>query len=88
MPIDKENKCVYECNKGIKREGSNCNICKYNPKKEVTRKQYYASGMILVEDRWQSCGWTIEANSFVEAAQIAETDEKFRMHSLSDNVVY
>lgn len=44
--------------------------------------------MTLIEGRWQSCGWTIEANSFVEAVKIAEADEKFRIHSLSDNVMY
>lgn len=63
-------------------------VCKVNSGKETKLKRYYASGMVLVEDRWQSCGWSIEANSFVEAAQIAEADEKFRMHSLSDNVMY
>ena len=88
MPVDKEHGCVYECNKGIKCECSDCSICKYNPKKEVNPKHYYASGMALVEGRWQSCGWTIEANSFAEAAQIAEADEKYRIHSLSDNVMY
>ena len=51
-------------------------------------KNYYASGMALIEGRWQSCGWMIEASSFVEAAKIAEEDEKFRIHSLSDNIVY
>lgn len=53
-----------------------------------TSNQYYASGMELIDGRWQSCGWTIKANSFLEAAQIAESDEKFRIHSLSDNVMY
>lgn len=88
MPIDKESRCIYECNKGIKCECSDCNICEYNPKKEARQKQYYASGMMLVEGRWQSCGWMIKANSFVEAAQIAEADENFRIHSLIDNVMY
>ena len=89
MSIDKEHGCIYECNKGIKCECSDCNICEYNPKKEESKlKQYYASGMTLVEGRWQSCGWTIKANSFLEAAQIAESDETFRIHSLSDCVVY
>lgn len=55
---------------------------------EPKKKQYYASGMSLVEGRWQSCGWTIEADSFLEAAKIADADETFRMHSLSDNVAY
>lgn len=87
MPIDREHKCVYECNKEIKCECNDCGICKYNPKKSTLR-QYYASGMTLVDDKWQSCGWMIEANSFVEAAQIAEADLKYRIHSLSDNVVY
>ena len=44
--------------------------------------------MTLIDGKWLSCGWTIEEDSFVEAAQIAEADEKFRIHSLSDNVVY
>ena len=61
----------------------------YNSKKEVQNKKlYYASGMTLIEGKWQSCGWNIEANSFVEAAQIAESDKNFRIHSLSDNVIY
>lgn len=80
MPIDKECGCIYECNKGVK--------CEYNPKKEETKKHlYYASGMSLVEGRWQSCGWTIEAESFLEAALIAVADETFRIHSLSNNVM-
>lgn len=57
-------------------------------RKNQRKKTYHASGMTLVEGRWQSCGWTIEVNSFVEAAQIAEADETFRIHSLSDCVVY
>ena len=89
MPIDKEHGCVYECNKGVECECSDCSTCEYNPKKEESKKKlYYASGMALIEGKWQSCGWTIEANSFVEATQIAEADEKFRIHSLSDNVMY
>lgn len=56
--------------------------------KDETLKQYHASGMTLIDGSWQSCGWTIEAHSFVEAAQIAENDETFRLHSLSDNVLY
>lgn len=88
MPLNKEHKCIYECNKEIKCECSDCDICEHNPKKETGLKKYYASGMTLIEGKWQSCGWTIEANSFVEAAQIAEADLKFRIHSLSDNVVY
>ena len=87
MTIDREHRCIYECNIEIKCECNDCSICQYNPKK-TTLKQYYASGMTLIEGRWQSCGWTIEANSFVEAAKIAEADEKFRIHSLSDNVMY
>lgn len=54
MPIDKEHRCIYECNKGIKCECFDCNICEHNPKKEVTCKQYYASGMALIDGRWQS----------------------------------
>ena len=42
----------------------------------------------LINGKWQSCGWTIETNSFTEAAQIADADKTFRLHSLSDNVVY
>lgn len=61
----------------------------YNSKKEVPNKKlYYASGMTLIEGKWQSCGWNIEANSFVEAAQIAESDKNFRIHSLIDNAIY
>lgn len=52
------------------------------------QKSYYASGMILVNGSWQSCGWNIKADSFTEAAQIAENDKTFRIHSLSDNVIY
>lgn len=51
-------------------------------------KSYYASGMSLINGSWQSCGWTIDAHSFAEAAQIAEKDETFRIHRLSDNVNY
>ncbi|MBO5319005.1 MAG: hypothetical protein J6B01_04860 [Ruminococcus sp.] len=58
-------------------------------KKRVSKlKRYYASGMSLIEGKWQSCGWTIEAESFVEAAKIAEADKNFRIHSLTDSVVY
>lgn len=89
MPIDNKHNCIYECNKGIKCKCSDCSVCEHNPKKEEPKKkQYYASGMSLVEGRWQSCGWTIEAESFLEAAQIAEAEETFRIHSLSDTVVY
>jgi hypothetical protein len=49
---------------------------------------YRASGMVCVDGRWQSCGWTIDAHSFVEAAQIAEGDKNFRLHTLTDNVIY
>lgn len=55
---------------------------------EPKKKQYYASGMSLVNGKWQSCGWTIEAESFLEAAKIAEADKTFKIHSLSDDVVY
>ena len=51
-------------------------------------KQFYASGMTLINGSWKSCGWTIEAHSFSEAAQIAENDKTFRIHTLSDNVIY
>lgn len=34
MPLNK--KCIYECNKGIKCEYTDCNICKLNPKKFKT----------------------------------------------------
>lgn len=88
MPIDKKHKCIYECNKEIECKCSDCNICRYSPKKQTKKKYYYASGLMLMEGRWQSCGWSIEANSFAEAAQIAEADEKFRIHSLSDSVMY
>lgn len=89
MPIDKEHGCIYECNKGIKCECSKCSACEHYPKKEESKKKlYYASGMALVEGKWQSCGWPIEAESFAEAAQIAEADKTFRIHSLNDCVVY
>ena len=87
MPTDKDHSCIYECNKDITCECSDCNMCKHYPKKKE-KKLYYASGMSLVDGQWQSCGWPIEAESFVEAAQIAEADENFRLHSLSDSVVY
>lgn len=51
-------------------------------------KSYYASGMSLVNGRWQSCGWNIQASSFAEAARIAEEDKTFRIHSLKDGVMY
>ena len=87
MPLDNKHECIYECNRNVKCECSDCSTCRYNPK-ESKKKQYYASGMALIEGKWMSCGWIIEADSFVEAAKIAEADEKFRVHSLSDNVMY
>ena len=83
MPLDKKKNCIYECNKEIQCEYSDCNSCQHKPK-----SMYYASGMSLVDGHWQSCGWPIEASSFLEAAQIATSDKTFRVHSLSDNVVY
>lgn len=88
IPLNEEHRCIYEYNKGIECECPDCSICKHTPKMEIELKKYYASGMTLLEDRWVSCGWSIEAQSFVEAAQIAEADKKFRLHSLSDNVMY
>ena len=89
MPLDKNHECLYECNKGIKCECSDCSICKHNPQRGKSKpKKYHASGMALIEGGWKPCGWIIEANSFAEAAQIAEADETYRLHSLSDNVVY
>ena len=85
MPYDTEKYCIYECNKGIKCEHSDCSSCPNRPKKKNT---YYASGMTLVDGKWQSCGWSIEADSFLEAAQIAANDEKFRIHSLSTGIVH
>ena len=74
----------------IKRENVNMdNECfeqETNDKKDL--KQYYASGMTFINGSWKSCGWTIEAHSFAEAAQIAENDKTFRIHTLSDNVIY
>lgn len=55
---------------------------------EKKKKSYYASGMALVNGQWQSCGWNIQATSFLEAAKIAASDPTFRVHSLSDNTVY
>ena len=72
MPI-KNHDCIYECNKGIKCECCDCDICEHNPnKKKAKHKHYYASGMTLIDGRWATCSWTIEANSFAEAAQIAK----------------
>jgi hypothetical protein len=69
--------------------GGFVNVYKHNSNKEnPDLKHYRASGMTLVDGNWQSCGWTIEASSFTEAAKIAEADETFRLHSLSDNVMY
>ncbi len=56
-------------------------------KEENKSNLYYASGMSLVNGEWQSCGLTIEANSFSEAAKIAEDDKTFRIHSLRDGVI-
>ena len=50
-------------------------------------KKYYATGMYLIKDRWQSYGWTIEAHSFEEAVNIAQNDKNFRMHSLTDSTI-
>lgn len=86
MPYDIEKYCIYECNKGVKCEYDSCDNCPNKPKSK--KKTYYASGMTLVDGRWQSCGWSIEAESFLEAAQIAYNDEKFRVHSLTTGVVY
>lgn len=55
---------------------------------EEPLKSYRASGMSLVEGKWQSCGWTIQAHSFTEASSIAENDKTFRIHSLTDGVMY
>ena len=58
-----------------------------NTEKEETKKHlYYASGMSLVEGRWQSCGWTIEAESFLEAAKIAEADIVHNIEALEDEL--
>ena len=57
-------------------------------KQKRKKKQYYISGMSLVNGSWQSCGWTVEATSFTEAAQIVEADKTFRVHSISNNAVY
>ena len=50
---------------------------------EQKKKQYYASGMSLVDGKWQSCGWTIEADSFLEAAcpkhHTAQQDRRCRV---------
>lgn len=89
MPYDEKHECMYECNKGIKCECHDCNICINSPKKrDPELKLYYASGMTLIDGKWQSCGWTIEAKSFAEAARIADEDPTFRIHKLSDNVMY
>ena len=76
--------CIYKCNEGIKCKCTNCSVCEHNPKKEKPKlKKYYASGKSLIDGEWQSCGWTIEANSFAEAAKIAEDDKTFKIHSLT-----
>lgn len=51
-------------------------------------KTFYASGMSFVNGHWASCGWSIEATSFAEAARIAEEDKNYRIHSLSDSVIF
>lgn len=76
----------YRSAKNVLDELNSGKIQVEESKKEL--KHYYASGMSLVEGKWQSCGWTIKAESFVEAAKIAEADKTFRIHSLSDNVMY
>ena len=38
MPTDKEPKCIYECNKGIKCECNDCNICIHKPNKKGSRE--------------------------------------------------
>lgn len=58
------------------------------PKTELELKQYYVSGMSLVDGKWMSCGWRIEATSFVDAARKAEADKTFRVHSISDCVMH
>ncbi len=63
-------------------------IWKQEENKQSKLKSYYASGMSLINGSWESCGWVIDAHSFAEAAQIAEKDETFRIHRLSDNVNY
>lgn len=89
--------CRIEC-----REHEFCRGCTFiktssNDEKERKKeteseedklKIYHASGKSLVDGSWKTCGWDIQAHSFTEAAQIAENDEKFRLHSLSDCVVY
>lgn len=79
--------CMYKCNLGIRCEGAKCENCEHNP--EISKKRkFHASGMSLIDGKWQSCGWTIEATSFSEAARVAESDGTFRLHSLSDGVMY
>lgn len=76
----------YRSSKNVLDELNGGKIQVEEPKKEL--KHYYASGMSLVEGKWQSCGWMIEAESFVEAVKIVESNKTFRLHSLSDNVMY
>jgi hypothetical protein len=69
-------------------EGTVCNNCPVDKilhkESKPKQKTYYASGKSFIDGRWQTCGWSIEANSFEEAARIAEADENFRLHSLYD----
>lgn len=56
-------------------------------KQESPKRLYCASGMLLIKDEWRSYDWLIEAESFLEAAQIAAAEETFKIHSLSDEVM-
>ncbi len=49
--------------------------------KEVHK--YYASGKSLINGKWCECGWTVEASSFTEAAQIIEQDATYKLRSIS-----
>lgn len=89
MPIKNDcyENCIHKCEKCTPYHCKNCmfseDITKENKEKDMNLKIYYASGKALVDGKWQSCGWSIRAHSFTEAAKIAEADETFRIHSLS-----
>lgn len=48
MPIDKEHRCIYECNKALNVNVLIVIFVNTILKKEVACKQCYASGMALV----------------------------------------
>ena len=51
MPTVKEGRCIYECNKGIKCECADCNLCEHNPKLHGERKTYSEEVMQAIRQR-------------------------------------